>query len=267
MEQVTKKPGRPRAQASTESSSGVAIPQPKWNKKDKLYRIIAGGGVVFSLRQSGLTVYDDAKNTIREVRYCPNEPSIWRDEQSQYAKREHVMFYDGTLFVPHTKPNLIAFLEAHPDNVANGGGIFELVDNEKKAEEILNDEFLALDAVVMVREKDIQELLPIAMFYNINVNRPSAEIRYDLLQQARSNPKRFIESFDNPLVRVRSVIKTAEMYQLVALKPNGSYWFDSNKLILSTPVGQESIDVLARFCLTEQGAPVYAELESQVSRL
>jgi hypothetical protein len=57
------------------------------------------------------------------------------------------------------------------------------------------------------------------------------------------------------------------MYQLVALKENGSYWFDSNKLIISTPVGQDSIDVLARFCLTEKGASVYAELEAQVSRL
>lgn len=264
MEQSVKGPGRPRAKAQT---TEVKIPQPKWNKKDKLYRIISGGGVVFSLRQSSITVYDNARNTIREIRYCPNEPSIWRDEQSQFAKREHVMFYDGTLFVPHTKPNLIGYLDAHPDNVANGGQVFEIVDNEKKAEEVLNDEFLAIDAVVMVREKDIQELLPIAMFYNININRPTAEIRYDLLQQARSNPKRFIESFDNPLVQARSIIKTAEMYQIVALKPNGSYWFDSNKLILATPVGQDSIDVLARFCLTDKGASVYAELESQVGKL
>jgi hypothetical protein len=267
MEPVAKGPGRGRRAVDATIDSGVKIPQPQWNKKDKVYRVIQGGGIVFSLRQNGVTVYDDKTNTIRELRYCPNEPSVWRDEQSQYARREHVMFYDGTLYIPHTKPNLIAYLELHPDNAANGGEVYEIVDNEKKAEEVLQDEFLTLDAVVMVREKDIQELLPIAMYYNINVNRPTAEIRYDLLQQARSNPKRFIESFDNPLVRVRSIIKTSEMYQLVALKENGSYWFDSGKLILSTPAGQDSIDVLARFCLTEQGAPVYAELEAQVSKL
>jgi hypothetical protein len=267
MEQAVKAPGRPRAKAETTENIEVKIPQPKWNNKDKVYRIVEGGGIVFSLKQNGVTVYDEKSNTIRELRFCPNEPSVWRDEQSQYARREHVMFYDGALFVPHTKPNLIAYLELHPDNVKNGGAIYELVDNEKKAEEVLLDEFVTLDAVAMVRDKDIQELLPIAMYYNINVNRPSAEVRYDLLQQARSNPKRFIESFDNPLVRVRSIIKTAEMYQLVALRDNGSYWFDSNRLILSTPVGQDSIDVLARFCLTEKGASVYAELEAQVSRL
>ena len=39
------------------------------------------------LPQKGITVYDEEKDTIREMRYCPNEPSIWADEQSDNAKR------------------------------------------------------------------------------------------------------------------------------------------------------------------------------------
>ena len=65
------------------------------------------------------------------MRYCPNEQSIWRDEQSEYAKREHIMFYDGLLYVSYTKPNLMEFLERHPGNEANGGSRFAVIDNEK----------------------------------------------------------------------------------------------------------------------------------------
>jgi len=274
--------GRPRKNSpSIDISSSIEeIPTPKkttpptvktptdsWEKKDKLYRVISGGGIVYSLPQTGVTVYDQGKNTIRELRYCPNEQSVWRDEQSQFAQREHIMFRDGLLYVPYTKPNLIEYLSKHPGNKANGGNRFELVDNAKTAEEQLNNEFQTLDAVQMVRDKHIEELLPIAMFYNMSIDRPSSEIRFDLLQEARSNPAEFISAFDNPVVGVRSTIKTAEMYQIIKTDENGSYWFDSGRLIVSTPVGQDSVDVLTRFCMTEKGSLVLGELEQKVSRL
>lgn len=267
-------PGRPNKKP--EVSFDTPTPQPQKNitipvkeitRKDRVFRVISGGGIAFSLKQNGITVYDAERNSIREIRYCPNEPSIWRDEQTQYAQREHIMFYNGTLFVPHTKPNLIAYLEVHPDNKANGGSVFEVIDNEKSAEEQLQKEFQTLDAVNIVRDSDIQTLLPIALYYNINVNAPTSEIRFNLLREARANPVAFIESFDSPMVKVRSVLKTAEMYQIIKFKDNGSYWFDSGRLIISTPSGQESIDILARYCMTEAGAPFYGEIENRVSKL
>jgi hypothetical protein len=267
-----KGPGRPPKKPSTENVA-IATASPKvprkdvWEKKDKLYRVLSGGGIVYSLPQTGVTIYDESKNTIREIRYCPNEASIWRDEQSEFAQREHIMFRDGLLYVPYTKPNLIEYLTKHPGNTENDGNRFELVDDAKTAEEQLSTEFQMLDAVQLVRDKEIDELLPIALFYNMNVNRPSSEIRFDLLQEARSNPAGFISAFDNPMVAVRSTIKTAEMYQIIKSDESGTYWFDSGRLIVSTPVGQDSIDVLARFCMTEKGSLVLSELEQKVSRL
>ena len=61
------------------------------------------------LPQKGVTVYDPEKDTVREIRYCPNEPSIFVDEQSDNARREAVVFNDGRIFVPKDKPNLRAF--------------------------------------------------------------------------------------------------------------------------------------------------------------
>lgn len=238
-----------------------------FEKKDRIYTVISGGGIVYSLPQTGVTVYDESSNSVRELRYCPNERSIWRDEQSQFAKREHIMFYDSLLYVPYTKPNLIQYLDLHPGNVANGGNRFEMVDNEKTAEEQLSQEFQVLDAVNAVRDKSIDELVPIALFYNINVDRPASEVRFDLLQQARSNPSGFLQSFDNPMVTVRAIVKKAEMYQIIKTDPTGAYWFDSSKLILSTPAGQDTTDVMTRFCMTDKGALVLSELEQKTGNL
>ena len=38
-------------------------------------------------------------------------------------------------------------------------------------------------------------------------------------------------------------------------------------MIVSVPAGQEPIDVMVRFCLTERGAPVLDDLESKLDAL
>jgi len=231
------------------------------------YEIPKSAGIVYMLPQKGITVYDSEKDTVREMRYCPNEPSIWADEQGDKARKETVCFREGKLFVPKDKPNLRMFMDLHPMNMANGGKIFRQVDKKKDAENELKKEFLLSEAISMVRDKDINELLPIALYFGININTPVSEIRYNLLNVAKKKTQEFIESFDSPQVQVRSTIQQAKDYQIVNLKKDGCYWFDSNSLIVSVPVGQDAMDVMVRFCLTEKGASVLSNLEERLDRL
>jgi len=276
MNTPTKKaPGRPK---KVQPDAQVAPPAPTKKKKptirrqeevnqNKEYEIVKGGGIVFMLPQKGVTVYDKDKDTVREIRYCPNEQSIFRDEQSENAKRESVSFREGTLFVPREKPNLRKFLEWHPLNKANGGTVFSEVNKKRDAEQELKKEFLTNDAIALVRDTDIQELLPVAMYFKVSINSPVSEIRFNLLRIAKSKPQEFIESFDSPQVQARSVAVQAKEYQIINVKPDGVYWFDSNGLIVSVPVGQDPLDVMVRFCLTEKGSSVLSSLEERLERL
>tara|TARA_R110001592_G_scaffold112078_4_gene310005 strand:+ start:1149 stop:1982 length:834 start_codon:yes stop_codon:yes gene_type:complete len=276
MNTPTKKaPGRPK---KVQPDAQVAPPAPAKKKKpairrqeevnqNKEYEIVKGGGIVFMLPQKGVTVYDKDKDTVREIRYCPNEQSIFRDEQSENAKRESVSFREGTLFVPREKPNLRKFLEWHPLNKANGGTVFGEVNKKRDAEQELKKEFLTNDAIALVRDTDIQELLPVAMYFNVGINSPVSEIRFNLLRIAKSKPQEFIESFDSPQVQARSVAVQAKDYQIINVKSDGVYWFDSNGLIVSVPVGQDPLDVMVRFCLTEKGSSVLSSLEERLERL
>ena len=269
--QTKKAPGRPpKAQPAAK-----AAPAPKKNlfkreervEQNKEYEIIRGGGVAFMLPQKGVTVYDAEKDTVREIRYCPNEPSIWSDEQGERAVRQSVIFRDKRLFVPKDKPNLRMFLEKHPGNAANGGGIFREINKKKDAENELQKEFALNDAVSKIRDTRIEDLLAVALYYNVNINVSASDIRFNLLQIAKRKPNEFMQAFDSPQVSARATLIQAKDWQLINVKQDGVYWFDSNKLIVSVPVGQEPMDVAVRFCLTEKGASVLSSLEERLERL
>ena len=280
METKTKRStGRPKLQKDAVEET-VVMEQPKAAPKKKRtirrkedvslaveYEITKGGGVVFMLPQKGVTVYDKENDTVREIRYCPNEPYVFVDEQSENAVRESVIFERGKLFVPRQKPNLKKFLELHPANKENGGSIFKIVDKKKDAREELEKEFLVSDAVSIVRDRDINDLLAIALYYGVNINAATSEIRYNLLRIAKSKPKEFLQSLDSPEVTCRSTIKQASDYQIISLKANGVYWFDANTLIVSVPVGQDPTTTMVRFCLTEKGASTLSLIEERLDKL
>jgi len=277
-QKVKAAPERPKAQpkvASEEPKFKLATPTQKkrtLKRKEEVlyhaeYEIPKNAGIVYMLPQKGITVYDSDKDTVREMRYCPNEPSIWADEQGDNARKETVAFREGKLFVPKDKPNMRKFMDLHPMNIGNGGKIFRQVDKKKDAENELKKEFILSEAVGMVRDKDINELLPIALYFGLNINVAVSEIRYNLLTIAKKKTQEFIQSFDSPQVQVRSTIQQAKDYQILNLKVDGCYWFDSNNLIVSVPVGQDSMDVMVRFCLTEKGASVLSTLEERLDKL
>jgi|DEB0MinimDraft_6_1074348.scaffolds.fasta_scaffold01359_3 hypothetical protein len=279
-EQATRRAGRPKKAAPAVGFATEApepTPQPKKSlefkvpkKKeaaDVVYRIIKGGGVAFMLPQKELTVFDESTQNVRSIRYCPSEPSIYVDEQSENPRKEAVIFYDKLLAVPRTKPNLQAFLDAHPMNKANGGGTFYRVDKTQESKVSVDKEFAIADAITAVRDKSINELLPVAIYHNLKIDREFSEVRYDLLQIAKKNPTAFMESFDKPSVRARAIAVQANDYQIIKVSSSGAYWFDTNTLIVSNPVGMDSYDTLVRFMLTEKGSDVLSRLEDELSKL
>ena len=219
------------------------------------------------LPQKGVTIYDSEADAVREIRFCPNEPSIYVDEQSSNALKQSVTFRNGRIFVPKTQPNLRKFLELHPANKANKGTIFRKVDKKQDAAKELEKEFLLTDAITVVRDRDINDLLPVAIYFGININASISDIRYSLLRIAKTKTKEFLESLDSPQVSCRATVQQAADYQILNVKNNGVYWFDSNQLIISVPVGQDAVDTMVRFCLTEKGASALSLIEERLDKL
>ena len=235
-------------------------------RKMKIFSIPKGGGIIATIKSEAV-IYDPETNTNRQIRYCPNEASIFSDEQSTFAVRKHVVFENGILMVQPSEPTLMRFLEMHPGNKANGGGLFEEVNTEYKAEVDINTEFLLHDAIGLVRNKSIDELMPVAIYLGVDTGQKNAEIKRELLLEAKANPKRFIELFDNPTVAARAIVKKAVDFQILMAREVGMFWFDSNRLIVATPVGQDTVSVMTQFCMTEKGSQTYETLKEELQKL
>ena len=275
MSQTTRRaPGRPK-KAQTEANATPATPPSTKRKASikrsepdphiaRVYEIPRGGGVAVMIPQSGGTVSDKDRDVVREIRYCPYEPSIWVDEQSPNAKRESIVFTEGKLIVPREKPNLRMFLEAHPDNIKNGGAVFKALDEAATAESKLNEEMNQFEAISMIKNSEVEDLLAVAIFFKVDINRKMSEVKYDLLQIAKKSPSKFVKSFDDPSVKMKVLLRQAKDYQIISIKPDSVRWFDSNTIIVSVPHGQDAEDIAVRFLLTEKGASVVEEIEKQL---
>ena len=209
MEQTTPKPRRgrkPSAKAVDTATEKKVTPAPKKKLKREDVKIEARefesmrGQATYMLMQSGVTVYDEEKDMVREIRYCERENSIYRDEQHPSSVKTPVIFRMGKLFVPKSKPNLMKFMLLHPENNSNGGSGFKIIDPIKAKTVSLDSEFLVNDAINTLRTRDLEDLISVAAAYGMNVDRPVAEIKHDLLLKAKADPKGFRESFDNPSV-------------------------------------------------------------------
>jgi len=277
MTQQTKRaPGRPKSTAAKPAeekakATSVDVKKPPIIRKEKKVEnavfFAPKGGIMFMLKGSDSVVMDKETGTLRRLRYCPGDPSIWADEQYEGAKAQPIIFRMKNLFVRKDQPNLLRYLELHPGNEANGGSIFRKIEDTVNKEKEMQAEFNAHDAVSLVRDTPIDDLLPIALYHGVNVDRPVSDIRYDLLQLAKKKPQELIESFDSPVVKARASVYQAKQYGIISIRDNGCYWHDTNNLIIANPTGQDCMETMTRFCLTEKGSVVLASLNDRLAAL
>ena len=266
---TTAKRGRPAKKAQEPSSlAPKKVDLSKFETKINVpteYEIIGPGGIVYMLGKSEFMVYDKKTGKQRAVRYCPNEPSIYRDEQNENSLKGGIVFREGRLFVPSEQPNLKELLNAHPDNEANGGSRFRRVDHAAIAKKELEGDFLYADAVNLVRSKPVDEIMSVATAFAVNTDRMVDEVRHDLLVFAKKNQKAFIEAFDNPVIETKAKVKKAMKYNIISHNGGHIVWTDTNKHIIAVPAGKDPVDIFVRYCMTENGSVVMGEIERQLA--
>lgn len=271
---VAPKRGRPRVQAETPKVEATKAPKKKVltrqkdkRKEPKLFEIIDGGGIYYKLRSSRVMYFDEKENLLRELRYCAAEPSCYADEQSDRAVRSHVVFRDKRLLVMPNQPNLLQYLELHPDNEANGGNVYRLVNEEVDHEQIIENEFLVHDAITLIKSRPIDELLPLAMALNIDINQSPLAVKRALVALAKSDARKFLDMNSNPLVEARSSVQQAFEFDIFRSNGGAVVWSDTSKMVVAIPAGMDRIEVTTRFVMTDAGSATLAEIERQLAEI
>lgn len=228
-------------------------------------------------KKGDLTIFDEGEGRRRAIRHCPNQRSIYVDEQDSHSLIIPIIFHYGQLTVDSKHPITQAFLDAHPANVANGGGWFEEVNEEVEAKESIQSEELKNDIMHSVREmaktKDgIHELSAVVAVLLDSVDEASRmgmeSLKRVIYNEIDADPHYFVDDkgnvtiFEDDLIKRKYLILRAIKEGIIKKSPNNRtmVWSKDNKVIATAPRSIELIEYFADYLSTEEGMLVLEEI-------
>ena len=187
-----------------------------WEIKDRTY-LTTGNQKPLTLKipsrhssRHPLLHYDDKKNEQRELRYATNQNSPFKDEQNGEVTLGHIVFKNGSLFVPKRNQVLQKILSLyHPLK----NKIYRELDQVEIAKDDLFELELEIDALNAAKNIDIDQaeaIMRVEMGSKV-AEMSSKELKRDLLLFAKNNPKLFLELANDDNVQLRNfAIRAAE---------------------------------------------------------
>ncbi len=249
--------------------------------KDKTYRLAKDkSGVSFMLktgRNGRLLTFDSEIKRNRAIRHCPNEGSIFIDEQSDMALVDPIIFLNGYLEVDSYNQITQIFLDTHPDNVANGGTWFEEVNDEADAKESIETDELKVDIKQAIRDKSkedngIYALEAVVSVLNGSVAEVSKmskeELKRELYLAVDNDPYYFVNDsndvtiFENDYIIRKHLVLVAIRNGILKKSTNNKsiLWGDTNKIIVTAPVSVNVVDYFTDYLATDDGMLVFDEI-------
>ena len=237
-----------------------------WESKDRVYRLKNGRSpLTYRVKGSGLLWFDEAQGINREIRWSPNQKSLFIDEQDKNVRLQHVIFRDGSLHVSRTAPLLQQLLSVyHP----HAGVKWVEVDYQKKAADSVDRIELELEALTLVRELDISHLEAIMRTeLGSSVSKMSSkELKRDAYRFAKSRPGLFIELTQDEDIKLRNLAnRSVESGILKLTDQNTVFKFANGKKVMTVPFDQHPYAALAQYFKTDDGVDLMKSITKKLS--
>lgn len=242
-----------------------------WEIKDRVYYLVGNKQPIVMTIPSKHTAnrpllwFDEELGYERELRYASNKSSVFADEQEGSVTLEHIIFRDGTLFVPKNKQSLQKLLSLyHPLK----GKLYEEFDAVKTAVNELDSIEKELEALNLANsvDVDIAEAI-LRVEYGSKVNEmTSKELKRDLLLFAKRNPVLFLELAGDDNVQVRNFgIKAVEAGILKLADDQRTFqWASNGRKVMTVPFDENPYSALAAFFKTDDGIEIYQNIEKRL---
>ena len=242
-----------------------------WEYKDRMYSLITGTNPLTYFmpskhgRTSPLLYWDEEKKTNRELRYATNMASPFKDEQSGEATLGHIVFRDGTLFVPKSNVGLQKLLSLyHPMRD-------KIYMEENKAKEAADEydyleyELAALNAAKALDIDAAEAILRVEIGSSVK-DLSSKEIKRDVLLMARKNPMAFMEILEDDNVELRNIaIKAQEQNLIVLSQDQRSFtWGSNGRKLMQIPFDENPYSAMAAWFKTDEGVEVFKTLQKKL---
>jgi hypothetical protein len=241
-------------------------PKPKWEMKDRIYRLKNGKApVTATIKSRNLYWFDEEKGYEREIKYAVNQKTPFVDEFKGEARLAHITFIDGVLAVPKEKQTLQKLLSLyHP---LKDKKYYE-VDEVKNAENDLDILELEIEALNIASSMDVDQAEAI-MRTEVGNNASkmtSKELKRDLLLFARRNPFLFLELANDDNLNVRNIgIKSVEQGIIKLSNDQRTFtWASNGRKLITVPFDENPYSALAAYFKTDDGIEVYQTVEKRL---
>ena len=216
-------------------------------------------------RKVALLWFDKETGAQKELRYATNQNSPLVEEQKGEVTLGHIMFKDGTLFVPKEKQNLQKLLSLYHPLINK---VYYEYDKVEEAEDDLDYLELEIDALnaAMQMEIDAAEAVLRVEFGTKVSSMTSKEIRRDILLFARRNPELFIALANDENVQLRNVaIRASELGIIKLSQDQRSFsWGSNNRKLMNVPFDENPYSAMAAWFKTDEGVEVYRNIEKNL---
>ena len=239
----------------------------EWEIKDILYILKNGKkSLTHMMKSSNIYWFDEEKGYERELKYCENQKTPFVDEMQGDQRLSHLIFRDGSLFVPKEKTvlqKLLSLYHPHKDRIYEEFKPAKIAASEMEVLE------LEVDAVVAARNIDIDmaEAIMRAEIGSKVSDLSSKELRRDLLLFAKNNAKLFLELADDENVMLRNFgIKSVEAGILRLTSDQRNFlWGSNGRKIMSIPYDEHPYSALAAWFKTDEGMEIYSNIEKRLN--
>ena len=237
-----------------------------WVIKDRVYALKEGlAPLSYTIKSSNIYYFDEEKGYERELKYTNNQKTPFVDEFVGDAKLEHITFEDGTLDVPKSKQTLQKLLSLyHPQR----NRLFFEFDPEANAEDELDIMELEVEALnaAMSMEIDQVEAIVRTEVGNKASQMSSKELKRDLINIAKKNPKLFLELANDENINIRNMGIRAVEAGIIKLSPDQRTftWGSTNRQLATVPYEENPYSALTAFFKTDEGIEVYKAIEKRL---
>jgi len=238
-----------------------------WEVKDRQYYLRGSlRPLSYSIKSSNIYWFDEEKGYEREVKITSNQRTPFVDEMVGDQRLEHVIFRNGTLFVPKNKVILQQILSLyHPDK----GRKFHEKDYQQEAVSdiyVLELEIAALNAAQSIDIDMAEAVMRVELGSKVS-EMSSKELKRDLLLYAKRNPGLFLELVNDENVQLRNFgIKATEMGILKLSSDQRTFsWGSNDRKLMNVPFDEHPYSALAAWFKTDEGMEIYSNIEKRLN--
>jgi len=248
------------------------IQDDSWEIKDRTYLTI-GVNKPLTLKipskhstRHALLHFDEKTNEQRELRYATNQNSPFKDEQKGEVTLGHIVFANGSLFVPKRNQVLQKILSLyHPLK----GRLYSELDVVEEAKDELFELELEINALNVAQNIDVDQaeaILRVEIGSKVS-EMSSKEIKRDLLLFAKNNPKLFITLANDDNVQLRNFAIRATEAKIIKLADDQRTftWASNGRKLMTIPFDENPYSAMASFFKTDEGIQVFQSIEKKLS--